>query len=114
MKKIFKYINPYYWINKRKNKEIYLFILAAKYYYISEYNNGRCFGLCLCFQHMYEKYHVRLKLKLTTKIRDIIPEFNKEFFNITHTYPFWWELNDYDSRILAFNKLLECYKDKIV
>lgn len=113
MKKIFKYINPYYWINRRKNKEIYLFILAAKYYYISEYNNGIQIGLCLSFQRTYENYHIKLKLKYK-RITQIIPEFNKEFFNITHGYPFWWELNDYDSRILAFNKLLECYKDKIV
>lgn len=111
--KSFKYINPFYWINRRKNKEIYLFILATKYYYISEYNNGRKFGLCLSFEHMYQKYHIALNLKRVAKINQIIPEFNKEFFNITHTLPFWWDLNDCNSRILAFNKLLQCYKDKI-
>lgn len=31
--KIFKYINPFYWINRRKNREIYFIILAAKYLY---------------------------------------------------------------------------------
>jgi len=27
------------------------------------YNNGRKFGLCLSFEHMYQKYYINLKLK---------------------------------------------------
>lgn len=50
-----------------------------------------------------------------------IPEFNPDFFNakprrkwvkgINIGLEFWWDINDYESRIDAFNKLIKVYKN---
>ena len=109
MRKIFKYINPFYWINRRKNKERYLIVLAAKYYFIDNNNAKRFFGLCYSFNHVLSTYKYKYK-----NITDIIPEFNRKFLNAKHpTDPWWWDTDDYKSRINAFNKLLECYRNKM-
>lgn len=106
-----KYFNPFYWINRRKNKEIYLLILAAKYHYISRYNSEYKHGLCLSFICVFAEFYGSISMR---EIKKLIPEFNREFFNIKHTLPFWWDVADYTSRIKAFDKLLECYKNKII
>lgn len=106
-----KYFNPFYWINRRKNKEIYLLILAAKYHYISRYHSEYKHGLCLSFICVFTEFYKSISM---LEIKKLIPEFNREFFNIKHTLPFWWDLYDYTSRIKAFDKLLECYKNKII
>lgn len=43
-----------------------------------------------------------------------IPEFNPEFCegNINKTW-YWWHINDTESRIRAFDKLINLYKQKI-
>ncbi len=108
--KSFKYINPFYWINRRKNKERYLIVLAAKYYYIYNRNANHITGLCHSFNHVLETY----TNKYRNDIIDIIPEFNREFLNAKRlTDPWWWDTNDSQSRIKAFNKLLDYYKNKM-
>lgn len=45
------------------------------------------------------------------KIKRIIPEFKPETFNVFQSYPYtpWWDTRDRESRIKAFNKLIEIY-----
>ena len=105
-----KYFNPFYWINRRKNRELYAIILASKYHYISKYKDGYKHGLCLSFICVFTEFYGSISM---CEIKKLIPELNRKFFNISHTCSFWWDLDDYSSRINAFNKLLECYKNKI-
>lgn len=43
-----------------------------------------------------------------------IPEFNRKFCNADNiTNAYWWEPNDIESRIKAFNKLIKCYINKM-
>lgn len=48
-------------------------------------------------------------------IDSIIPEFNQDFLNAEYKrdyiYP-WWDISDRDSRIKAFDKLIEVYSQK--
>lgn len=109
-KQSFKYINPFYWINRRKNRERYLIVLATKYYFIANRNTNYVTGLCYSFKHVISEYID----KDTVNITDIIPEFNREFLNAKNlTDPWWWITSDYQSRIKALNKLLEYYKSKM-
>lgn len=44
------------------------------------------------------------------KISDIIPEFKPETFNADKPYHYpWWSTSDRESRIKAFDKLIEIY-----
>lgn len=108
--KSFKHINPFYWINRRKNRERYLIVLAAKYYFIDHSDTNYIPGLCHCFNRVINEY----TNKDDFDIRNIIPEFNREFLNAKHlTGPWWWDTDDYHSRITAFNELLKYYKDRM-
>ena len=46
-----------------------------------------------------------------TKIRERIPEFKPETFDVDPELlnDFWWRISDRDSRIEAFDKLIEIY-----
>jgi len=44
----------------------------------------------------------------------IIPEFNKDFLNAKYKEGgCWWDNNDEESRLKAFDKLIKVYKRKI-
>lgn len=108
--KILNYINPFYWINRRKNRERYLIVLAAKHYFINNRDANHITGLCYCFNRIINEYTDKDKFNIT----DIIPEFNRKFLNAKNlTDPWWWDTSDYQSRIKAFNKLLDYYKSKM-
>lgn len=110
IRKSFKYVNPFYWINRRKNRERYLIVLAAKYHFISNRNANYNTGLCHSFNVVITEYMNDCDANIT----DIIPEFNREFLNATRlTDVWWWCINDYNSRIRAFDKLLEYYKNRM-
>lgn len=109
--KIFKYINPFYWINKRKNREIYSIILIAKHYYITKINQDINIGLCHAFVYAYRQMNIDISsFELELKI----PKFNRKFLNAKyHNAALWWDYSDHRSRLNAFEKLLTYYKDKI-
>lgn len=110
IKQSFKYINPFYWINRRKNRERFLIVLAAKYYFIRNRDANYIIGLCHSFNVVIAEYINDCDANIT----DIIPEFNREFLNAKRpTDPWWWNINDYQSRIKAFNKLLKYYKNRM-
>lgn len=109
--KNFKYINPFYWINKRKNKEIYFIVLAAKYYYVVQINQNNNIGLCHAFCAIYRKIGINVSC---FAIKDYIPKFNRKFLNAKYQNGgWWWDTMDYRSRLSAFEKLLAYYKNKI-
>lgn len=109
--KIFKYINPFYWINKRKNKEIYFITLVAKHYYVAKINQGINIGLCHAFVYAYKTINIDIS---TFELELKIPKFNRKFLNAKYyNGGLWWDTMDYRSRLSAFEKLLKYYKNKI-
>ena len=46
-------------------------------------------------------------------IQKIIPEFNPIYLDAPYQYGYWWALGDIESRIKAFDKLIQLYKSKL-
>ena len=70
------------------------------------YTDGIEKFMCSCFLHVnYEKYHNY------EAIRKIIPEFNRKDLGAktNEIYRVWWLTSDRESRIKAFDKLIEIY-----
>ena len=88
---------------KRRRKQILKDIKKAKQIYL----DGEKF-MCFCFLKVNpEKYYN------INSIRMIIPEFKPTTF-IDNLYPdnyrgAWWDITDRESRLNAFNKLIEIY-----
>lgn len=86
----------------RRDNGILNDIKKAKDIYVS----GSTIGMCQSFSWVnniaYGNY---------AKIRERIPEFKPETFNVDPELldDFWWRLSDRDSRIKAFDKLIEIY-----
>lgn len=112
MEKInFKYLNPFYWINKRKNRERYFIVLAAKYYYVAQINLNNNIGLCHAFCAIYTKIGIRISC---FTIKDYIPKFNRKFLNAKYQNEgWWWDPTDHRNRLIAFEKLLTYYKERM-
>ena len=63
--------------------------------------------MCLCFQHV-----DRDKYQCVEDIQKYIPEFNRTYLNAEKSasyYSRWWVTCDRESRIKAFDKLIELY-----
>lgn len=62
--------------------------------------------MCIAFQWSNKKY-------LYKPIDSIIPEFNRDFLNAEYKDRMaWWSWSDRESRIKAFDKLIEVYSKK--
>ena len=90
------------WKERRRRKSILKDIKKAKILYI----NGRAHCIYHSFNvvdaNKYDNYY---------EIQKNIPEFNPELFNVVPrtVRGFWWSFDDRDSRIKAFDKLIEIY-----
>jgi hypothetical protein len=90
------------WMDRRRRKAILKDIKKAQYIYLI----GRSPFMCHCFMLVdFEKY------ANYEQIRRRIPEFKPETFGISQgDIPFyWWDPRDRESRIKAFDKLIEIY-----
>ena len=90
------------WMERRRRKSILKDIKKAKQFYV----NGRERFMCKCF------FRVDcIKYTYYPLIRQRIPEFIPETFGISQgDIPFyWWPTSDRESRIKAFDKLIEIY-----
>ena len=88
---------------KRRRKQILKDIKKAKQIFL----NGEE-SMCFCFQKVNPKKYYTIN-----NIRKIIPEFKPTTF-INNFYPDkyfgpWWPVTDRESRIKAFDKLIEIY-----
>lgn len=98
------------------NEEILELIILAKLFYLESERypiRGMCrsFYLAMVVKGYILEYH-DIEYK---DIRRIIPEFNLEFLE-AKKYDidwYWWHINDTESRIRAFDKLINLYKQKI-
>lgn len=88
---------------KRRRKQILKDIKKAKQIFL----NGEEF-MCWCFQKVNSK-----KYNTCYSIRKIIPEFKPSTFinnfNPNRYFKAWWIHTDRESRIKAFDKLIEIY-----
>ena len=86
---------------KRRRKQILKDIKEAKRYFMK----GRETCMCACFSRVDEDKYYRV-----TCIREIIPEYTPEILGATEPHNiFWWAPTDRESRIKAFDKLIEIY-----
>ena len=89
-------------IRRPKRKSILNDIKKAKDIYASGTAIGMCQSFCWVNYDRYNSYD---------KILERIPEFKPETFNVDPELlkDFWWRISDRDSRIKAFDKLIEIY-----
>lgn len=109
----------YRFFNKKKyhNHLILKWIENAKEYYLKfEYCPGMCLALFNTIPKYFREDWNKIKSYNCEKIKHFIPEYHPEFF-ITkgikcngYEEGYWWKLNDKESRIKAFDKLIEIYK----
>lgn len=97
-------------MKKLSNKEIIYLLEQAKNDYInSKYPLGMCNAIANAYLRIYND-----SLDYDN-IAHIIPKFNIEFLNgVLHSFGYWWLLNDYKSRIKAFDKLIKYYKHNAI
>lgn len=94
------------WRLNKRNVQILEDIREAKQCYV----DGIEHFMCLCFQHVnYRKYHNY------ESIHKLIPEFNRENLGskVSNEFSIWWLTSDRESRIKAFDKLIEIYTLKL-
>ena len=86
-------------------------ITNAKTYYTRKgYTDGMCNAFTMVLYDI-DTNHMSYKRWLGINI----PEFNSKYLTglaISHDY-YWWNVNDIDSRIAAFDKLIKLYETKI-
>lgn len=90
------------WKERRRRKAILKDIKKAKQFYV----NRRERFMCKCFFRVdFVKY------TYYDNIRQRIPEFTPETFKIGqgNVFTYWWDPRDRESRIKAFDKLIEIY-----
>ena len=98
-------------------------LTEAKKLYLK--NIGKA-GMCWCIKVIANEGKSREELQKIghvpyTYIKAIIPEFTPEFFGATPRrkcvkafnigLEFWWDINDSESRIKAFDKLIKLYEN---
>lgn len=91
------------WFKNRKRKQTLEIIKQAKQVYL---DGKEC---CMCFSFM----RVEDSFLCYKDIVKRIPEFTPDFFGANKIYLiaicYWWPIEDRQSRIKAFNKLIEIY-----
>lgn len=91
-------------LKKYRRRRILRDIKKAKMYYQA----GKACYMCQSFVIVSGKYFRK-------PIDSIIPEFNKDFLNAQYKDSYlsiWWDVSDRESRIKAFDKLIETYSKK--
>lgn len=89
-------------IKEYRRRRILRDIKKAKRYF----QKGKEDFMCHCFMRVSTKYR-------KYPIDSIIPEFNRDFLNANFNRgDVWWSWLDRESRIKAFDKLIEVYSKK--
>ena len=98
---------------KLTNEDILCVLYTAKSKFITDRNTHN-YAPNMCF-YIQDAINIIFKTYIYySKIKDIIPEFIPETFGVNIEYDsYWWNVEDVDSRINAFDKLIEIYKNKL-
>ncbi len=93
-------------MKKLSNKEIVKILERAKTLYIHDfiltYKHGICHYIISAYCQLHGKHIIACQIPI------IIPKFKFKFCKGNNSI-YWWELDDTESRINAFNKLIEYY-----
>lgn len=102
-----------------ENREILKVLKYAKKLYINYVEQGIYFGLCDIFFEAFKEKTNKDVCRYSDTVK-YIPEFSPEFFGLKiHHGPYlkyslnWWEITDTEPRIIAFDMLIEIYKQKV-
>lgn len=92
-------------------KEIYELLVKAKEYYISR--SFYRLGMCFFIREMAIREGLIEEFSNYTEVYDLIPEFNPAYLGGSDETDYWWDLSDSESRIKAFDKLINLYAEKV-
>lgn len=113
MKRIFRFFTIRYWKDYIRLRHILKCIKNAKRHFIKDRTEPRgvLYGMCKYLG----LYLFKGRLFIYDNIKNIIPIFTPQFFNNNNrcTYGYWWDVFDVQSRINAFDKLINHYKNLI-
>lgn len=91
------------WNMRKRRKRILKDIKKAKRVYIDNLERYMCY----CFKHVDKD-----KYQCIDDIQKYIPEFNTTYLNAerwANKHSMWWLVSDRESRIKAFDKLIDLY-----
>ena len=110
----------WYLSNKDKyhNYVILCWIKAAKKYYLQGKTRGMCYSFSRTIPTIFMK---KAPFNLPAEvIRHYISEYYPEYFNTkviddpcSCDYEFWWPTSNKESRLKAFDKLIQVYENKL-
>lgn len=111
MKRIFRFFTITYWKDYIRLKHILKCIKNAKKRFIKDRSiNITSHGVC----YYLGKELFGDRIFIYDNIKNIIPIFTPQFFNNNRcAYGYWWDAFDTQSRINAFDKLINHYKNLI-
>lgn len=115
MKRIINYFKHLIYRRKelKRLKVCLTVIIDAKNYYVRNTYLGMCNAFSVILFHNYFECIERIGYK--NWIHRNIPEFKAKYLTgieMSHGV-FWWNVDDIDNRIKAFDKLIDLYKTKI-
>lgn len=95
----------------KEQVEIIDILLYARHFYvlcIKENNPEALPGMCYCI-HVAILHYTNAQISYSD-IKYYIPKFNADFLNGNLESAYWWPIEDIESRIKAFDKLIKVYE----
>lgn len=92
-------------------EKIYELLVRAKRYYINW--DMSMFGMCFFIEKAAVEAGLIENSKNYEGVYNLIPEFNPTYLGGSNKVSYWWDISDRESRIKAFDKLINLYADKV-
>ena len=97
---------------KSSNPKLALAILReAKELFLEESERSGYFGMCFYIGKACDRAGRKYQINIPY-IKYLIPEFDRDFLN-GNVGLYWWPLEDRDSRLEAFDKLIALYEEAV-
>lgn len=112
IKQKFRFFTIKYWKDYIRLRHILKCIKSAKRHFIKDRTepHGVLYGICTYLG----LYLFEGRAFIYDTIKNIIPIFTPQFFNSDrYVYSYWWDIFDVQSRIDAFDKLINHYEKLI-
>lgn len=92
-------------------EKIYEILVKAKRYYINWSMSP--LGMCYFINRVAREAGLIEKSGTYKEVHNLIPEFNPTYLEGSGRTSYWWDLSDRESRIKAFDKLINLYAEKV-